>query len=103
MRGTEVIGASGSGPRRLAPDDLDAPEAIPGRGPAGALFERLEGHVPGEERRDLIARIKPGYGTGCLSKSGFDVEMNIAVTYQLVKQAITFQDFANTTYAGECP
>jgi NitT/TauT family transport system substrate-binding protein len=51
----------------------------------------------------LIERIKPGYGTGCLSKSGFDVEMNIAVTYQLVKQAITFQEFANTTYAGECP
>lgn len=51
----------------------------------------------------LIERIKPGYGTGCLSKSGFDVEMNIAVTYQLVKQAITFQDFASTAYAGECP
>lgn len=51
----------------------------------------------------LIERIKPGYGTGCLSKSGFDVEMNIAVTYQLVKQPITFQEFANSTYAGECP
>jgi len=51
----------------------------------------------------LIERIKPGYGTGCLSKSGFDVEMNIATTYQLVKQPITFQEFANTTYAGECP
>ena len=51
----------------------------------------------------LIERIKPGYGTGCLSKSGFDVEMNIAVTYQLVKQPITFQEFANTTFAGECP
>ena len=51
----------------------------------------------------LIERIKPGYGSGCLSKSGFDVEMNIAVTYQLVKQPITFQEFGNTTYAGECP
>jgi len=51
----------------------------------------------------LIERIKPGYGTGCLSKSGFDVEMNIATTYGLVKQAITFQEFASTAYAGECP
>jgi NitT/TauT family transport system substrate-binding protein len=51
----------------------------------------------------LVERIKPGYGTGCLSKSGFDVEMNIATTYGLVKQAITFQEFGNTTYAGECP
>jgi hypothetical protein len=51
----------------------------------------------------LIERIKPGYGTGCLSKSGFDVEMNIATTYGLVKQAITFQEFGSTAYAGECP
>ena len=51
----------------------------------------------------LIDRIKSGYGTGCLSKSGFDVEMNLAVTYQLVKQPITFADFGDTQFAGECP
>jgi NitT/TauT family transport system substrate-binding protein len=51
----------------------------------------------------LIDRIKPGYGTGCLSKSGFDVEMNIAVTYGLTKQAITFAEFGDSKFAGECP
>ena len=51
----------------------------------------------------LIDRIKSGYGTGCLSKSGFDVEMSLAVTYQLVKQPITFNDFADTQFAGDCP
>ncbi|TMC70370.1 MAG: ABC transporter substrate-binding protein [Chloroflexi bacterium] len=51
----------------------------------------------------LIDRIKSGYGTGCLSKSGFDVEMNLALTYQLVKQAITFNEFADTQFAGDCP
>ena len=51
----------------------------------------------------LIERIRSGYGTGCLSKSGFDVEMNLAVTYQLVKQPITFNEFADTTWAGDCP
>jgi NitT/TauT family transport system substrate-binding protein len=51
----------------------------------------------------LIDRIKPGYGTGCLSKSGFDVEMNIAVTYGLTKQAITFAEFGDSRFAGECP
>jgi ABC-type lipoprotein export system ATPase subunit len=50
----------------------------------------------------LIDRIKTGYGTGCLSKSGFDVEVNLAVTYQLVKQPITFNEFADTQFAGEC-
>jgi len=29
--------------------------------------------------------------------------MNIATTYGLVKQAITFQEFGSTAYAGECP
>jgi NitT/TauT family transport system substrate-binding protein len=51
----------------------------------------------------LIDRIKSGYGTGCLSKSGFEVEMNIAVTYQLVKQAISFSEFGDSRYASECP
>ena len=36
-------------------------------------------------------------------KSCFDVEMNLAVTYQLVKQPITCADFADTQFAGECP
>lgn len=51
----------------------------------------------------LIERIKTGYGTGCLSKSGFEVEMNIAVTYQLVKQPISFSDFGDSRFASECP
>jgi hypothetical protein len=29
--------------------------------------------------------------------------MNIATTYGLVKQAITFGEFGSTAYAGECP
>lgn len=51
----------------------------------------------------LIDRIRGGYGNGCLSRSGFKVEMDLAVTYQLVKQPITFEEFADTTFAGACP
>ncbi len=51
----------------------------------------------------LIDRIRGGYGNGCLSRSGFKVEMDLAVTYGLVKQAITFEEFADTTFAGACP
>lgn len=51
----------------------------------------------------LIDRIRGGYGTGCLSRSGFKVEMDLAVTYGLVKQAITFEEFGDTTFAGACP
>ncbi len=51
----------------------------------------------------MFDRIKPGFGTGCLSRSGFEVEMKLAVEYQLVRRAITFDEFADPRYAGECP
>jgi NitT/TauT family transport system substrate-binding protein len=51
----------------------------------------------------IIDRLKGGFGTGCLSKSGFDAEMKVSVDYGLVKQAITYKDYADTTWAGECP
>lgn len=50
----------------------------------------------------LIERIKPGYGDGCLSRSGFKAEMDLAVTYQLVKQAIAFEEFGDASFAGAC-
>jgi len=57
--------------------------------------------------RALIAkifdRIKPGFGTGCLSRSGFETEMKLALEYKLVKQAITFDEFTDTRFAGACP
>ena len=50
----------------------------------------------------LIERIKSGYGDGCLSRAGFKAEMDLAVTYQLVKQAITFEEFGDASFAGAC-
>jgi NitT/TauT family transport system substrate-binding protein len=51
---------------------------------------------------DIIERIKPGFGTGCLSRSGFQVEMDLSVEYQIVKAPITFDEFADPRWAGEC-
>jgi len=51
----------------------------------------------------IIDRIKPGFGTGCLSRSGFQVEMDLAVKYEVVKAPIPFEDFADARWAGECP
>jgi len=51
----------------------------------------------------MFDRIKPGFGTGCISRSGFDVEMKLALEYQLVRRAITLEEFADTRFAGECP
>jgi ABC-type nitrate/sulfonate/bicarbonate transport system substrate-binding protein len=61
-------------------------------------FSGLDKAVVGK----LIERIKPGYGDGCLSRSGFKAEMDLAVTYQLVKQAITYEEFGDASFAGAC-
>lgn len=51
----------------------------------------------------MFDRIKPGFGTGCLSRSGFETEMTLAVEYKLVKRAITFEEFTDARFAGACP
>ncbi len=51
----------------------------------------------------MLDRIKSGFGEGCLSRSGFEVEMKLAMEYKLVKRAITFEEFAEPSFAGACP
>jgi len=51
----------------------------------------------------VIEHVKGGFGTGCVSKSGFDSEMKIALDYKLVSGPITFEQFADTSFAGSCP
>lgn len=64
-----------------------------------AMFKGLEQGLVIE----MFRRIKPGFGTGCLSRSGFEVEMGIAVDYRLVKRPLTFEQFADPRFAGACP
>jgi ABC-type nitrate/sulfonate/bicarbonate transport system substrate-binding protein len=69
------------------------------RSPKGAeVFSGLERSLLVK----MIERIKPGFGTGCLSKVGFDVEMKIAVDYGVVRQPVSFEEFAETRFAGRC-
>jgi NitT/TauT family transport system substrate-binding protein len=52
---------------------------------------------------EIINRIKPGFGNGCISRSGFETEMKLATEYKVVKRAITFDEFVDTSFAGACP
>ncbi len=51
----------------------------------------------------MLDRVKPGFGDGCLSRAGFTTEMELAVEYKLVKRALTFEEFADPSFAGACP
>lgn len=51
----------------------------------------------------ILDRIRGGFGDGCLSRSAFALEMKLAEEYKLVKRSITFEEFADTRFAGACP
>lgn len=52
---------------------------------------------------EMFRRIRGGFGTGCLSRRGFEAQMRLAVQYQVVRQPIPFEEFADTRWAGACP
>ncbi len=89
-KGLDFIRASGA--EAIADTILKNPTA-------GQQFQGLDRAVVVR----VIDHIKKGFGTGCVSKSGFDTEMKLALDYQLVKSAITYEQFADTTWSGTCP
>ncbi|MER3457216.1 MAG: hypothetical protein C4304_10180 [candidate division GAL15 bacterium] len=52
---------------------------------------------------EMMRKIRGGFGTGCLSRRGFEAQMRLALQYQVVRQPITFEEFADTRWAGACP
>jgi NitT/TauT family transport system substrate-binding protein len=89
-RGLEYVRATS--PERLATELMDHP--------------RTREYFTGLQRPfvvEMFRKIRGGFGTGCLSRRGFEAEMRLAVQYQVVRQPITFEEFADTRWAGACP
>ncbi len=77
----------------------DLATLILGNPKAAALFTGLDA----ADVLRIIDRVKSGWGNGCISRSGFEAEMRLAVEFGLARQAITYEDFADTRFAGACP
>lgn len=43
---------------------------------------------------DILERVHGGYGDGCLDPDLFQIQMDTAVEYEMVEEAITFDEFA---------
>jgi NitT/TauT family transport system substrate-binding protein len=63
-----------------------------------ALFEGLDVELVTQ----MIDNIRGGFGTGCLDRDGYQTELDILVEYEVVEQELPFEEFADTTFAGEC-
>ncbi len=52
---------------------------------------------------EMFRKIRGGWENGCLSRRGFEAEMQLAVQYQLVRQPISFEEFADARMGGGLP
>jgi len=50
----------------------------------------------------MIRRIRGGYGTGCLSRAGYEVELKRMLETGLLKQAVSFEEATEPRWAGTC-
>jgi NitT/TauT family transport system substrate-binding protein len=63
---------------------------------------RFEG-LNREQLIQVLERTKPGIGDGCLTRAGFEIENQMAADYKIVRRKISFEEFADVTFAGACP
>jgi hypothetical protein len=42
-------------------------------------------------------------GVEALRDVNFDLEMRLALDYKLIKRPVSFEEFADTSFAGACP
>jgi NitT/TauT family transport system substrate-binding protein len=73
-------------------------DTVLGNAKAAEQFQGLDKSVVTK----VIEHVKSGFGTGCISKSGFDTEMKISTDYKLVSAPITFEQFADSSFVGSC-
>lgn len=50
----------------------------------------------------MFDKIKAGFGDGCLSRTGYETELDILLEYEVIEEEVPFEEFADTTWAGEC-
>lgn len=51
---------------------------------------------------EMVDRISSGFGDGCLSREGYQTELDILLEYEVITEEVPFDEVADTTFAGEC-
>lgn len=69
---------------------------------ANPKTNQLFQNIPTELAVKMVNRIRHGYGTGCLSRSGYEVELRRMMDTGVVKQPVSFEDALEPRWAGLC-
>ncbi len=64
----------------------------------GQLFQG----VPPDLAAKMVNRIRHGYGTGCLSRTGYEVELRRMMETGVLQQAVSFEEALEPRWAGVC-
>ena len=65
---------------------------------SGQLFQGIEPELAAR----MIRRIRSGYGTGCLSRSAYEVELRRMLETGLLKEAVSFEEATEPRWVGVC-
>lgn len=59
--------------------------------------------VPRELAVRMVNRIRRGFGTGCLSPTGYQAELRRMMETGVLRQPVSFEEATDTRWAGVCP
>ncbi|MDR7568491.1 MAG: hypothetical protein QN143_08985, partial [Armatimonadota bacterium] len=58
--------------------------------------------VPPDLAVRMVGRIRYGYGTGCLSRTGYEAELRRMMDTGVLKQPVSFEEALEPRWAGRC-
>ncbi len=73
-------------------------ELVMGNSKTAQLFQG----VPGELAVRMVSRIRHGYGTGCLSRAGYEAELRRMLETGVIRQPVPFEEALEPRWAGLC-
>lgn len=73
-------------------------ELVMGNSKTAQLFQG----VPGELAVRMVSRIRHGYGTGCLSRTGYEAELRRMLETGVMRQPVPFEEALEPRWAGLC-
>jgi NitT/TauT family transport system substrate-binding protein len=79
-------------------DSEEIAELVIGHPNTAQMFDGLDADLVVQ----MIDNIRGGFGTGCLDPDGYQTELDILLEYEVVEAEVPFEEFADTTFAGQC-
>lgn len=82
--------------KEASPDEIA--ELVLNHDNTAQLFEGLDQELVVK----MLDKISGGFGEGCLDREAYETELQLLLENEVVEEEVPFEEFADTTFAGEC-